>query len=312
MPAIITHHVFGEDAGALLPDELLSSQEDLLAFLLGNQGTDPFWASFSSMPNTARACHLFATCHHKTRTAQALLALRRSVSHLSDADKTVGRAFALGMLAHYLLDSMCHPLIYAVQNALIEADPELASGSQEVHAIIEADIDDWILWQKRQQTVLEAPCTGALMTTERISKVAGTLLAQISWEVFGIEIPSTAYGRSVADYRLFYRLIDPPASRMPALAERVEELFRPHSRLRAQAHHATRDDDCRLANLEHHLWLDPVTRERSVASIADLFHDALIAWPTFARRYVEGDDRRLEAMIADINYYGEPTGPGVL
>ena len=27
MPAIITHHVFGEDAGALLPDELLTNQD---------------------------------------------------------------------------------------------------------------------------------------------------------------------------------------------------------------------------------------------------------------------------------------------
>ena len=50
MPAILTHHLFGEDASAQLPEYLLTSQEEMLAFLLGNQGPDPLLARFTCLP----------------------------------------------------------------------------------------------------------------------------------------------------------------------------------------------------------------------------------------------------------------------
>ena len=57
MPAIITHHVFGEEAVTALPEGLIDGQEELLAFLLGNQGPDPFFARFSTLPAHITACH---------------------------------------------------------------------------------------------------------------------------------------------------------------------------------------------------------------------------------------------------------------
>ena len=36
MPALITHHIFGQDAVATLADGIVEGQEELLAFLLGS------------------------------------------------------------------------------------------------------------------------------------------------------------------------------------------------------------------------------------------------------------------------------------
>lgn len=307
MPAIITHHVFGEDASSLLPDGLFESQEDLIAFLLGNQGPDPFWIRFSCLPKTAFACRNLASRMHTEKACEALLALRDGVEHLSAEDRSTGRAFVLGMAAHYLLDSICHPLIFSLQSELVSQDADLGDAGAEVHALIESDIDSWILWQKRQKTIVEYPCSGALATTERTNRIGGALLSQMAWEVFGINLGAAEYGRALVDYRHAYRLIDPPSERVAAALVRVERLFRPHSRIQAQAHHVLTHDECKLANLEHHLWRDPATNEASRASIADLFHDALLAWPMFSRRLVEGDRPRLEQMIAGVNYYGVPT-----
>lgn len=304
MPAIIAHHLFGEDAASLLPDGIISSQEDLLAFLLGSQGTDPFWARVTTSPKTAKACHEFANRMHTEHMGIALMALRDCVNRLSKDDRSVGRAFTLGMAAHYMLDSMAHPLVYSMQEGIVAADPTLAQARGEIHAIIEADIDSWLLWEKRNKTVLDTPCSLALAQTVRIDRIVGAMLSQVAWEVFDIQIGAQEYGLAVQNYQLLYRLIDPPAQRMRDALSKAELLFRPHSRLLAQSHRVITKNECPFANLDHRVWRDPSTGEVSTASFADLFHDALIAWPIFSQRLVEGDRTRLEAMIDGTDYNG--------
>lgn len=306
MPAIITHHIFGEDASAILPDGILSGQEDLLAFLLGNQGPDPLWARIRTLPKQARACHTLATRMHTDHMVEVLLSLRNSVSCLADKDRSIGRAFALGMAAHYLLDSMAHPLIYAQQEELISADPSLEDARDEIHAVIESDLDSWVLWEMRRQTVLDTPSTAALMRTDPVDRVAGAMVSQMAWEVFQLHLGADEYGRAVEDYRLFYRAIDPPKSHLLRTLSSLELIKRNYSRLRAQAHVVTTSDTCASANLDHRLWRNPATGEASTASFPDLFHDALYAWPEFSKSLVLGNKNRLSAMIDGINYYGQP------
>lgn len=310
MPAIITHHIFGEDASRLLPEGILTSEEDLLAFLLGNQGPDPLWARVRTSPWRAQACHRMAVRMHESHVIDTFMALRDATARTRETDMHVARAFVLGLAAHYLLDSMTHPLVYAQQRALVDADQSLADSQSQIHALLEADIDSWMLWQKRKKTVLDAPCWTALVSTEHINGVAGALFSQVAWQVFDIELGASEYGQSVGDYRLFYRLIDPPADRMPQLLATVEHLFRPHSRLLAQAHRIIQSDDCPSANLEHHPWTDPQTGIRSTASVPDLFHDALLAWPAFAQHIVEGDRSWLERATAGIDYNGRAATQG--
>ena len=307
MPAILTHHIFGEEASALLPGDILTSQEDLLAFLLGNQGPDPLWARFRATPNVARSCHSLATRMHSEHIVDAFLVLRDSVSHLREEDKRIGRAFALGIAAHYLLDSTTHPLVYALQQQLIDANPDLVDAAAEVHALLESEIDAWTQWQMRGKTVLDAPSSAALSRTPHIDSVTGSLLAQVAWEVFDIDLGPAEYAKSVRDYTLFYKVIDPPASLLPRVLARIELLCRAHSRLLAQAHLVWDNDECPAANLGHKTWRDPFTGARSMASFADLFHDALLAWPAFALRFIEGDRERLAAMVDGIDYYGRPS-----
>ena len=65
MPALITHHLFGEKSAALLPEGIIRNQEELLAFILGNQGPDPFFTRFSTTPENASACHRLAHLMHE-------------------------------------------------------------------------------------------------------------------------------------------------------------------------------------------------------------------------------------------------------
>lgn len=307
MPAILTHHLYGEDASSLLPEGFLCSQEELLSFLLGNQGTDPFWARFSTTPGPARCCHDLARSVHKGKVIEFLLALRSAYQRLDYPSEGLGRAFALGMAAHYLLDCMTHPLILALVDELCEADPELCNARPELHALIESDIDVWMLWQKRHMSVLEAPASRALASTARVTSIAGEMLSEAALETYDIRLSPKQYGKALRDYRFFYRIIDAPSARIQAFLHKMECSVREYSRIDAQRHSALPSDDCPSANLDHHRWPNPVLHDRSTASFADLFHDALLAWPTFAQRLLEGDRTRMQAMTDGLNYYGQPS-----
>ena len=51
--------------------------------------------------------------------------LRDGVSHLLPRDASLGRAFALGLLSHYVLDRNAHPFVYEQQFGIVESDSEL-------------------------------------------------------------------------------------------------------------------------------------------------------------------------------------------
>ncbi|MBR3318413.1 MAG: zinc dependent phospholipase C family protein [Atopobiaceae bacterium] len=306
MPAILTHHLFGEDASALLPEDILTSQEELLAFLMGSQGPDLLCARFSTLPSKARRCHALARCIHEREVVAFLFSLRSSVGCLPHKDAGLGRAFVLGMAAHYLLDSVVHPLILAQIRELQSADSTLQDAARELHALIEADIDSWLLWQKRHITILDIPTSLLLNSTPRIDQVTGQLMSMAARDVFGLDVDQCEFGCAARDYLRIYRLIDPPATRIPNTLKRLELLYRSVSRIDAQRHPIIASDDCPAANLTHRPWHDPATGARSIASFADLFHDALLAWPAFAGRIIEGDRARTEAMVDGLNYYGMP------
>lgn len=304
MPAILTHHLFGEDAASLLPDGLLANEEDLLAFLLGNQGPDPLTMRFSTTPHGARLCRQLARGIYAGNVVDTLLVLRESVRHLHDQDKSCGRAFALGFASHYLITSMTHPLVLAQVQDVMAADPSLARFRDEVLAIMESDIDSWMLWQKRHHTVNEIHPRQALARTPRIDRAAGALVSQVAWQVFGLNVGAAEYGKAVSDYGLLFRLVDPPADGLPQHLARLGQLARRCPRIGAWTHLPTQSDECPSANLGHRAWRNPYSGETSVASFADLFHDALMAWPVFAQRFVEGDRARLEAMVGSMDYHG--------
>jgi hypothetical protein len=173
-----------------------------------------------------------------------------------------------------------------------------------VHAILESDIDVWMLSQLRGQTVADAPTTGNLARTELISRVAGALLAQVAMQVFDVPLAGGDYGASVADYERVYKVIDPrETTTLDALA-RMEGLARSRSYLRSLSHSIAVDENCPAANLDHHGWLDETSGQTRTDSFPDLYHLALERWERLAQAFGQGDWVALERECAGINMNG--------
>ena len=306
MPALITHHLFGEDVLPELPAGLVEGEEEVLAFLLGNQGPDPLFARFSTLPSHAFACHRLAHEVQGGRVTRAFLSLRDGVSRLPAADERIGRAFVLGVLGHYALDRAAHPFVIWQQRALVDVDPSLQGAEPEIHAIIESDIDSWIIWEKRHATVEERPAESNLMRTPRTERVAGALVSQTALAVFGIGLGASEYAGAVRDYERLYRAIDPAGSKLVRAAGAAERRFRAHSYAQASAHHVRRTDECPAANLSCLPWTNPFTGAARTESFADLYDKARLAYPRLAEAFVRGDESRLRELVGGLNYEGRP------
>ena len=73
------------------------------------------------------------------------------------------RAFAMGLLSHYVLDRNAHPFVYERQFGIIESDPELEDSGSQVHAVLESDLDVLMLQVKRDgATVDDYPPAGEI------------------------------------------------------------------------------------------------------------------------------------------------------
>jgi hypothetical protein len=305
MPALITHHLFGEEAAHALPEGLLEGEEELLAFLLGNLGPDPLFARFATLPDRAARCRSLAHLMHGPKAMGSLLAMRETVAHLHRDDMRVGRAFALGQLAHYLLDSRCHAFVYAQQHALAHADTSLKNAQSELHALIESDLDVWMLWSMRQAEVDPSIISSSLARTERVSRVGGAIFSQVAMQVFGVSVDARQYEGGLVDFEFLYHAIEPADGPRNRLIGSVERIVRPHSLAMAQAHLNRSGDSCPDANLDHQPWRDPSTGEVRTESFPDLFWNAFGEWDGISRAYVSGERDRLAPFVTR-DYDGIP------
>lgn len=303
MPALVTHHLFGEESIDRLPAGIIGTDEERIAFILANQGPDPFF--FRVRTPHLVACVSLARAMHRCRISRQFEMLRTGVAHLTKHDAHIGRAFVLGMLSHYVLDRCAHPFVYAQQWGVQEVDQTLQNAGSQIHALIESDLDVLMLQRKRNgATAADYPPESELVTTARINKVAGALMSFTGLAVYGIEISAAQYGRSVADMKFAYSLIEPSGSPRSQLLGKLEGEIRGNSLLAALAHRVTTVPPVRTGNLEHHTWANPFTHRLSTESFPELFDRTLDDYAQAAERFISGEP--LEGITERLNYSGRP------
>ena len=229
--------------------------------------------------------------------------LRDGVSHLLPRDANLGRAFALGLLSHYVLDRNAHPFVYEQQFGIVDSAPELEASGSQVHAVLESDLDVLMLQLKRDgATVEDYPPAGEIVTTDRINRVAGVLMSYVAGRVYGIDIPAGEYAGAVSDMQMLYRTIEPAGSVKTRAIALVEGLVHDYSLLDGLAHRVTTELPERTGNLGHLTWKNPFTDEVSTESFPEVFERALADYELTVARFIETGD--MDAVTGHINYSG--------
>lgn len=309
MPAIITHDFFGRDVYDRLFQSIGGSQDEANAFLLGNQGPDPLFYTVIS-PWLKEHGALGNTMHHAQPSA-LLKSFHDVMRALPPEEQGVGRAYALGFLCHYTLDSAMHPLVYSQQYAICDAGIEGLSRAQgsEVHAVIESEWDEMVLYTKRSETIASFnTATEILKATDVVLDIISRMYAQVANQVYGEIIPRTMFATAVRDFRIVQGAFYSRTGLKRDVIGRIERIVRPYSFFQSMSHRVIETTTCSFDNHNNDVWENPFTGTTSKKSFWDIFYSALAtAEKNIAAFDVDDfdlDDAR--RITAGLNFSGEP------
>ncbi len=315
MPAIITHDLFGRDVLGDASDLLgFTAPDEKDAFLLGNQGPDPLFYTVVD-PLMHRWTPLGGVMH-RARPAALLLAMREAVERLEGHERRVARAYMAGFACHWQLDSTMHPFVYFWQNGICSAGvPGLDEGAgSKVHAEIERDLDEMVLFSVTGRTVAQArPHEHALAASRAVLAAVDKLYSYVALWVYGRPIDPRAFTVAVEDFRLVQRVFDSPSGRRRAVLGGVERLVtgEPFSLVNAMSHRVRAEKTSDFDNRERGPWENPFTHEVSRESFWDLWNRARVAAPATISGLLLGkldlDDVR--ALTRDVNFEGDTSAP---
>ncbi|MDR2106426.1 MAG: zinc dependent phospholipase C family protein, partial [Coriobacteriales bacterium] len=165
MPALLTHDCFGRDVldrdGGVLGGDAGSAAEPAAefaaelrhAFLLGNQGPDPFFFALRTL--RLGTIKRFGSLMHRERVDETVEAFCRLACAQPGPAGSLLHAYLLGFVCHFMLDSVMHPFVYAQQYAICDAGVkglDRRDGSV-VHGQIEADLDAMLVRQRRGEGI---------------------------------------------------------------------------------------------------------------------------------------------------------------
>jgi len=315
MPAVMTHDFFGRDAfGAVLGSVELSTADERDAFLLGNQGPDPFFYLVLDPIGSRPYREVGSRLHHE-RPSRVLASLACAARDPYAGDEGVACAYVAGFLCHYLLDSTVHPFVYFWERGLTAAGVEgLDRGdSGRVHAEVERDLDEMVLFAKRHQTIRAyRPYEHVLLAQDRVLTRVGRLFAEQVAELSGaaVEEAAHAFPHAVECFRVAQRAFFAPDPLRLDLAGAIERAFSPsrYSLYRAMAHRVRAEETSDFDNRAHLPWENPFTGERSRASFWDLY-EAALGRVTFSveELLADGADERVARTITrGLDFSGEP------
>lgn len=315
MPAIITHDFFGRDVYDLLFQTIGGSRDEADAFLLGNQGPDPLFYVVAS-PRMA-AHHKLGNTMHSQKPAELLAALKESLGVLGEDEKAIGRAYALGFLCHYALDSTMHPLVYCNEYALCDAgEPGLTrDDGSEVHGVIESELDEVVLFTKRGDTIATFnPSREILHASKQVLRAVSKMYAYVALNVYGEIVPANLFEVAVHDFRRVQGLFYSPSGTKRELVGRVERLVRPHSFFQSMSHRPIESAESVFDNHERAAWTNPFTGDVRTTSFWDLFEQA----QTKAKGLIAAFDepgftvKRTRELTGELDFSGKPTQAQVL
>lgn len=309
MPALITHDFFGQDVYDHLFRNIGGTRDEADAFLLGNQGPDPLF--YSVLVPSLQPHNRLGNVMHSEKPSELIKAFKDSLGILAEDELDVGRAYAFGFLCHYTLDSAMHPLVFFNEYLVTDAgEPGLsrADGS-EVHAVIESELDELVLFAKRGETVATfQPWREILQASDFALGVISKMYSYVALTVYGRIIPPDMFTLSVRSFRRVQRLFYSASGRKRALIGRIEELVRPYSFYRSMSHRPIELTESAFDNHAHEPWENPYTGSVRTVGFWDLYHEALEKAEenidAFDRDDFSVEDAR--AITGELDFSGRP------
>lgn len=194
MPGFVTHYLFGRDMYHKLKSSPLQSNlyRNRGAYGLGLQGPDIF---FYNLPSYILHDNNIGALAHIEATNDFFHGLILSYGMLTcEADRQIAEAYMLGFLGHYMLDTTCHPYIYAMSHYTERSNDYFAR-----HAYLETDIDTALLKKKLHCQ----PRDFKMFHTITLSRQQKKVIANLLYDACRYAFPTLSIRRSAMYFAIF-------------------------------------------------------------------------------------------------------------
>lgn len=275
MPGFTTHYLFGQQAYQLICSSGLKQtiQKNHTVFCLGLQGPDIFFYDLLSLvipkKNPGSLAH----------TADTRKFLRRLLESLrifpSDKEREIAQTYILGFIGHYLLDTSCHPYIYARSHY-----GRKTKGYIGAHIRLETDIDTTLLWHYQRRLPSEFHQNESISLSKDQRMTVSTLLYYAFSNTYpGLSVTRHGILQAIHAMQLATRLLYDPSGRKKTRIRRLESIFPGYPVLSPLIPSDTlifHKDPC---NLSHRPWTNPWDKKRrSTESFLELFEKARLQY----------------------------------
>ncbi|MCI9377414.1 MAG: zinc dependent phospholipase C family protein [Eubacterium sp.] len=271
MPGFTTHYLFGQQTYQHLHTSGLKQniQKYHKVFSLGLQGPDIFFYDILSLILSDKNPGSVA---HTADTHRFLRYLLESPQiFIQNKEKEIARAYIMGFIGHYLLDTACHPYVYAMTDV---KRPQ--KGYIGRHIRLETDLDTVLLWFYQRRRPSEFKQNETIHITREQRTVVSSLLNYAFTQTYpGVGPTRKRIVQAIHGMQVGTRLLYDPTGHKKLLIRRIESVIPGYpllSPLVANDHLLFHKDPC---NTRHVPWRNPWDEEIvSTESFFDLFEKA--------------------------------------
>ena len=221
------------------------------------------------------------------------------------------KAYALGFLCHYILDSTVHPLVFAQQYALCEEGIEGLGGrraSRVAHSTIETEYDEYVMTTHLGATVATfVPHKRALPCSESNLKALSHGISDVVGQTYGLQVRPATFEFAVRLNQLAQAMLDSKSLGLRQHFDYLKPLGMSSAYVLSMSHiNAPRHDSVFLNN-DHIPWPHPFGKDAVVdASFDEIYvraaQKARQHIPRFAQSSI--DDRCYREITQGVNFSG--------
>ena len=203
MPKCITHYMHAKKVLKKLPYALVDGL-DRDAYFWGAQGPDLFFTHrYLPFMRGKSISEYGERLHSEVKPSVLFRALRNYLTE--NADNKIAKAYVLGFVNHYVLDSRTHPYIHMLSAKLLEE--RAYETLTTMHAEIESALDTILLRKEAGKLPTEVKLAKFFPKNKKVQTEISKMYTKVIAEVFQETVSWQEVYQATADMRLVYTLL---------------------------------------------------------------------------------------------------------
>ena len=296
MPSLLTHYFFANDCLKEARNQVIERYPSV--FALGSQGPDPMFFS-SLIPFMAFSIKAikgrYGSKLHRLDGKELFFESLKTIEDIEDLlSKEVFMSFIFGQLAHYTLDSICHPYVYYFTG--FDKNSKLSGKLHYAHSHFEGRIDSAMASNFNRKDLISKP-SDVLKIKEEYLDIINSYFNATLERIFKTSLPKNYYKSGVKNMIRVYNFVNDNEFFGSHLGKNtLGQLFIP------------RHDDGKVLNEDHHLWKNPYSGVVSKESFLQLYTKALKRFSIGESMLSTLDFNKVKNYFTGINYSGVLVG----